>query len=209
MPPVLERACKIATEAAEECRIAVSTAPTAIPRKGLVNAVRIWANSGVSASGAMESRIMTVPYIRMAKPTRIVPVLRILPSLYLVRRTMPIKAARGENASGLSSWSQMASLSMPDRDKIQAVRVVPMLEPIITPMVCPSSMMPELTRPTSMTVTAVEDWMAMVMPAPRTNALKRLEVIFLSSCSNFPPASPAGRTVWTCRTERRRCRRRG
>ena len=54
-------------------------------------------------------------------------------------------------------------------------------------------MMPELTRPTSMTVTAVEDWMAMVMPAPRTNALKRLEVIFLSSCSNFPPASFSSR----------------
>ena len=36
----------------------------------------------------------------------------------------------------------------------------------MTPMVCPSSMTPEFTSPTSITVMAEEDWMAMVMPAP-------------------------------------------
>ena len=95
----------------------------------------------------------------------------------------------GENTSGFSSRSQTTSLSIPDRDKIQAVRVVPTLEPMITPTVCPSSMIPEFTRPTSITVMAEEDWMAIVMPAPSKRLLKRLSVIFFSSCSSRPPAS--------------------
>ena len=45
---------------------------------------------------------------------------------------------------------------MPERLKIQAVIVVPMLEPIITPIACVSFIMPELTSPTSITVTADE-----------------------------------------------------
>ena len=40
-------------------------------------------------------------------------------------------------------------------------------------------MMPEFTRPTSITVMAEEDWMAMVMPAPSSRLLKRLSVIRL------------------------------
>ncbi len=46
---------------------------------------------------------------------------------------------------------------MPDREVIHVVTVVPMFEPMITPMVWPNCMMPELTRPTSMTVMAEED----------------------------------------------------
>ena len=103
--------------------------------------------------------------------------------------TTPTRATTGENTSGFSSCIQRTSLSMPDRERIQAVSVVPTLEPMMTPTVWPSSMMPELTRPTSITVIAEEDWMAMVMPAPSSRLLKRLEVIFFSSCSSRPPAS--------------------
>ena len=103
--------------------------------------------------------------------------------------TTPARATTGEKTSGLRSRIQMTSLSMPDRERIQAVKVVPTLEPMMTPTVCPSSMMPEFTRPTSMTVTAEEDWMAMVMPAPSRRLLKRLSVIFFRSCSSLPPAS--------------------
>ena len=82
---------------------------------------------------------------------------------------------------------------MPDRERIQAVRVVPTLEPMMTPTVCPSSIMPEFTRPTSITVMALEDWMAMVMPAPSSRLLNRLSVIFRSICSSLPPASFSSR----------------
>ena len=49
--------------------------------------------------------------------------------------------------------------------------------------------MPELTRPTSITVMAEEDWIAMVMPAPRPMPAKRFEVTFFSERSKEPPAS--------------------
>ena len=58
----------------------------------------------------------------------------------------------------------------------------------MTPMVWPSSMTPEFTRPTSITVMADEDWMAMVMPAPSKRLLTGLEVMRLSSRSSLPPA---------------------
>ena len=74
------------------------------------------------------------------------------------------------------------------RDSSHAVSVVPILEPIITPMVCRSSITPEFTRPTSITVIAEEDWMAMVIPAPSKRLLIGLEVMRLSSFSSLPPA---------------------
>ena len=103
-------------------------------------------------------------------------------------RMMPINATIGAKFSGLSSEIQ-PSPCKPDREKIHGVRVVPMFEPMMTPMVCPRVIMPELTRPTSITVMAEEDWMAMVMIMPSAIATKRLEVIFFSERSKEPPAS--------------------
>ena len=100
----------------------------------------------------------------------------------------PARASRGEKLSGLSMLTRTFSLSMPVRERIHAVSVVPMLEPMITPMVWPISMTPEFTRPTSITVMAEEDWMAMVMPAPSSRLLRGVEVMRLSSRSSLPPA---------------------
>ena len=77
---------------------------------------------------------------------------------------------------------------IPERDRIQAVSVVPKSEPIITQTVCSISMMPELTRPTSITVSAEEDWMAIVTTAPSTRLFHLLEVIFFRIDSRRPPA---------------------
>ena len=72
-------------------------------------------------------------------------------------KMMPTSATTGEKFSGLRRLMNTFSLSIPVRDKIHAVSVVPILEPIITPMVCPNSITPEFTRPTSITVIAEED----------------------------------------------------
>ena len=72
---------------------------------------------------------------------------------------------------------------------IQVVTVVPMFEPMMTPMVCENCMMPELTRPTSMTVMAEEDWMATVITRPSAIAMKRFPVIFFNDRSREPPAT--------------------
>ena len=77
----------------------------------------------------------------------------------------------------------------PLNEVIHVVTVVPMFEPMITPMVWPNCMMPELTRPTSITVMAEEDWIAMVMTKPSSIAIQRLSVIFFRERSREPPAT--------------------
>ena len=87
-------------------------------------------------------------------------------------RMIPMRANISEKTEGFRSFKKTLSpLSMPARDRIHAVSVVPMSEPNITPTVCGRSMMPELTNPTSMTVIADEDWMAIVITAPTARPL--------------------------------------
>ena len=62
-----------------------------------------------------------------------------------------------------------------------------MLEPIITATVCESSIIPEFTRPTSITVMAEDDCMAMVITAPRARPFQRFEVMALRTDSSLPP----------------------
>ena len=75
----------------------------------------------------------------------------------------PTKANRGATAptSRAMSWPVM---------------VVPILAPMMIHTACFSVIMPELTKPTTMTVVAEEDWMTAVMPAPTRMPRKRLEV---------------------------------
>ncbi len=49
--------------------------------------------------------------------------------------------------------------------------------------------MPELTKPTTITVVADDDWMAAVTPAPKRTANIGFEVSFSSIVSSFPPDS--------------------
>ena len=60
---------------------------------------------------------------------------------------------------------------MPERERIHAVSVVPIFAPKMTYSVWPNFMIPELTRPTSITVTAEEDCTAMVMAAPSSRLM--------------------------------------
>ena len=137
--------------------IAVNTAPARTPRSGLRKAVISETNAGLSASGATASPIMFIPAISTAKPMQMLPA-----SFFLLLREniiskIPIRAMIGDRLEGFSRLMTGFSLLISERLKIQAVTVVPILEPIITPIVCPISIRPELTRPTSITVTAEED----------------------------------------------------
>ena len=69
---------------------------------------------------------------------------------------MPISASTGVKAVGFSSCSHTLPPSIPARLSSQAVTVVPMLAPMMTPMAWRSSMRPEFTKPTTMTVVADE-----------------------------------------------------
>lgn len=68
--------------------------------------------------------------------------------------------------------------------------VVPMLAPIIMPIACLNFIIPELTKPTTITVVADDDCITAVTPAPKRTAFIGLEVSFSSIFSNFPPDAP-------------------
>ena len=63
----------------------------------------------------------------------------------------------GEKELGFKSFSSRLLPSMPTRDSIQEVTVVPMLAPMMMHTACCHFIMPELTKPTTMTVVAEED----------------------------------------------------
>ena len=69
---------------------------------------------------------------------------------------MPTSARIGVKEEGFKSCTHMFPLSIPARLSIQAVTVVPMLAPIMTWMDWRSVIMPEFTKPTTMTVVAEE-----------------------------------------------------
>ena len=106
-------------------------------------------------------------------------------------RIIPIAARTGENEDGFNSWTNTLPLLIPLRDKIHEVTVVPMFAPMIMPTTCPSFMIPEFTKPTTITVVAEEDWITAVTPAPRRTAIYRFLVSFSSTRSRRPPASLA------------------
>ena len=56
--------------------------------------------------------------------------------------------------------------------------VVPMLAPMMIHTACVSDIMPALTKPTVMTVVALDDWMTAVIAAPTSTPRKRLLVSF-------------------------------
>ena len=131
--------------------------PTARPSRGLLNMTISCLNSSISASGDMELLISSMPNIRTAKPMQIPPISFLRGFFDVIISIMPMKATIGENDEGFSRLTKKLSLSMPARLRTHAVIVVPMFEPMIMPTDCPSFRIPELTRPTSMTVTAEED----------------------------------------------------
>ena len=185
--PVMHSACRIPTEAEEDWMIAVSARPASMPSTGLVNISRMLVNSGTSARGLTASLIMFMPFISTVKPTRIWPMLCFFSFLVNMMNATPHSAMMGVKELGLSRRRKTLLPSMPVSDRIQLVTVVPMFAPMITPAAWLSFMMPELTKPTTMTVVAEDDWMTAVTAAPSSTALRVLLVSFSRMVSSLPP----------------------
>ena len=71
--PVMLRACRIPTAAAEDWMMAVNTIPTRIPSTGLENFVSRLMNAGSSFRGMTALLMAVMPNIRIANPRRIAP----------------------------------------------------------------------------------------------------------------------------------------
>ena len=169
-----------------------------MPAMGFWNITRMSWKMGISARGLTDWLIKLMPVISTEKPTRMVTTSRFLPSLEDIISSTPIRATMGEKDSGFNSRRKKLLLSMPAALKIQAVRVVPTLEPMITPTVWLSCIMPEFTKPTSMTVMAEEDWMAMVITAPSASPFHLLEVMDFKTRSSLPPTIFSRPADMTC-----------
>ena len=180
------RACRIPTLALELWMTAVTSAPTSTPRMGLEKRTNSSVNQGSSSRGETASDMAVMPVIRMAKPIRMPPAPFFFSPPNMNSR-MPTKASSGLKVEGLSSWIRRLSPSRPVRLRIQLVTVVPTLLPMMMPMAWCSSMMPLLTKPTTITVVALELWITAVTASPSRNPLKGFSVrrarIF---CSRLP-----------------------
>ena len=71
----------------------------------------------------------------------------------------------------------------------QAVTVVPMLAPMMTPMACVRFISPALTKLTTITVVALDDWMSAVTRTPVMTPMKRFLVIAARMARRRSPAN--------------------
>ena len=119
---------------------------------------------------------MLMPTKRRPKPIKIFPIF--LESVFLVAISsiIPISTATG-------------AISEKFRAISTEVTVVPMLAPIITPTACVSDIMPALTKPTTITVVADDDWMTAVTRNPTNTARNLLLVMTSSRRLSFEPAA--------------------
>ena len=137
--------------------IAVNNAPANTPNIGFVNNKNNCEKAGTSAKPLTDEDIVSIPNIKVAKPSKIKPVSFLESFLTNIYKIIPIKASIGVNEVGFKSLIKILEPSIPPRDKIQEVIVVPILAPIITLIACLNDIRPELTKPTTITVVALED----------------------------------------------------
>ena len=77
----------------------------------------------------------------------------------------------------------------PNAEMIHAVTVVPILAPMITPIDCDKVSSPALTKLTTITVVAEEDWISAVMSTPVSTPVTRLVVIAVRIFRKRSPAN--------------------
>ena len=168
--------------------IAVTRAPTNRPRIGLENIVNRAVNSGTFASGFTAPLIMSIPVIRTMKPRRTAPRFFFCSFFFKnIVNTIPITARIGAKEDGFNIFIIKLPPSSPVKLSNQAVIVVPTLAPMIIPTACSSFMIPEFTKPTTITVVAEEDWITAVTPAPNNTAISLFAVSFSRIFSRRPP----------------------
>ena len=79
---------------------------------------------------------------------------------------------------------------MSEREIIQPVILVPMIAPMMMDMACFIFIIPEFTKPTTMTDVAEDDWITAVTPVPNRIPFKGVpESLYNISSSLFPATS--------------------
>ena len=154
------------TAAEALCKIQVNAAPTRKPKTGLEKDVSKSTNAGISFNGATAPLMAPMPNISTAKPIIMSPMCLWVARLAAVRTTIPAMAISPVRVDVDRSETQPLPPLMSDRQMTQPVTLVPRIAPKIMPVACSNFIMPELTKPTTMTDVADEDWMTAVTPVP-------------------------------------------
>ena len=89
-------------------------------------------------------------------------------------RMIDATAVIAASASVLSSFSAGEVPPTLERQIIHPVMLVPMTAPMMIAIACRSFIMAELTKPTTMTLVADEDWITAVTPVPSKMPLSGL-----------------------------------
>ena len=164
--------------------MAVTITPTARETSGLDTAEIKPRKAGLCFRGAMAPLMVCIPLISTENASMIIPRFFWVGFLQKKYRMMPMKATK-EN---MVAEEMPPPSSIPASTRIQPVAVVPMLAPIMIPMALASFIIPELTKPTTMTVVADDDWMTAVTKAPSRTPRKVVDVSFARMISSLPPA---------------------
>ena len=171
--------------ALEACRTMVSMVPSErkMSTERNLYCVRFCTNanvSGCSSRFGTEALRAARPRIRRQKPMMHCPMLRV--RLFLLRVNMNPNATSGMAKVEISTLKPKTAMS-------QAVIVVPILAPIITPIAFPRERRPALTILTTMTVVPLEDWMRAVMIIPVMTLLSLVDVIAARNDLSLSPAA--------------------
>ena len=92
------------------------------------------------------------------------------------------------NPKAIIGTAKSAMFTENPRDVIHAVRVVPILAPMITPIAFPRVRSPAFTKLTTMMVVADEDWTRAVTTVPVSTRLNEFEVIEAMNALRRSPA---------------------
>ena len=189
--PVVDNVCKIPVVTEELWMIAVTMHPIPIPRIGFENSCIRRAKVSDAASGCTMALMICIPIIRIANPISTIPrsFFRLSFCLAFERnnKITPAIASKGAYVDGFKKRIHKLSPCMPVRLKIHGVAVVPIFAPIITPTVCDSCMMPELTNPTTITVVVDELCRMAVTTAPSNTPMTGFDVLLSNMpCSLLP-----------------------
>ena len=165
-----------ATEVVTEqlCMIAVRTVPTATRSSGFRTPARNSFTASIRAKSPIEPLISPSPTKSMPKPARIPPIFFQRSFLQKRLRTAPTPANPEK-----TTVMERAPLPERPRETICAVTVVPMFAPKMIVVAWRSDITPALTKPSTMTMLALELWTTAVtavpMPTPSSLLLETLE----------------------------------
>ena len=183
--PILNMMSVMAIVADEDCKTRVKIVPNkrnnnTEPNPCDAHVVTNSSTSGVCRRSGTEFFMKERPRNKRQKPTISSPIFLRLSFLEFEKR-------KPKSINGIARI-EMSALK-PNQDTIQAVTVVPMLAPMITPIACVNVRRPALTKLTTITVVADEDWIMVVIPKPVKTPLRGLDVIADKKPLSLSPAA--------------------